>query len=230
MTHTRSSGSMLLPLLFLLALMPRVGLAAAVLTPEPSGLPGTSEPSPLRLGDDFLAKDLQRARAPVGLRILAEMGAGLLTGVGLGAAGAFGSYYLCDSGLFGPTSGSMSCLDPLVIGGFLGLGLGFPLGVFWGGEVTGGDGKLYGPLLGTLAGIVAGALLAVALDTYYTSVFFLAPPFMMAGSIVGYELTTRDVPMHQGPRAPLVVSSRPRLQPVLSVSSRGALLGLGGSF
>jgi len=38
------------------------------------------------------------------------------------------------------------------------------------------------------------------------------------------------VPMPQGPRAPLVVSSRPRLQPVLSVSSRGALLGLGGSF
>ncbi|HLM44627.1 MAG TPA: hypothetical protein VK458_12210 [Myxococcaceae bacterium] len=118
----------------------------------------------------------------------------------------------------------------MVIGGILGLGLGFPLGVFWGGEVTGGDGKLYGPLLGTLAGIVAGALLAVALDTYYTSVFFLAPPFMMAGSIVGYELTTRDVPMPQSPRASLVVSSRPRLQPVLSVSSRGALLGLGGSF
>lgn len=230
MTHIRSSGSTLLLLLSLLVLVPRVGLAAAVLTPEPSGLPGTSEPAPLRLGEDSLAQGPERSRTPRGLRILAETGAGLLTGAGLGAAGVLASNQLCRMDLLGPSGGGlMSCLDQVVMGTFLGFGLGFPLGVFWGGEVTGGDGKLYGPLLGMLAGVAAGVLAAVALDTY-TGFYVLALPFMVGVSIVGYELTTREAPVPHALKAPAVASSRPRLQPVLAFSSRGTLLGLGGSF
>jgi hypothetical protein len=243
MTLARSFGSTLSLLLSLLMLVPRTGLAeelpasssaaasdpGVVLTPAPSGLPGTSELEPLRLGDDVGARQPERPRTPRGLRILAETGAGLLTSGGLGAAGFLVSNQLCQMGMFGPTGGSWSCLGEVVIGSFLGVGLGLPLGVFWGGEVTGGNGKLYGPLLGMLAGVAAGVLVSVALDTY-SGFFLLALPFMLGGSIVGYELTTSTAPVPRAVAALPVASSRPHLQPVLSFSSRGALLGLAGSF
>jgi hypothetical protein len=49
----------------------------------------------------------------------------------------------------------------------------------------------------------------------------------LAGPILFYELSQRREP---GPPAPAMASARPRLQPLLSVSSGGALLGLGGTF
>jgi hypothetical protein len=232
MTRLRSSGSTLTLLLCLLLLVPRMGLAAgevpsssttgdsspgAVLTPAPSGLPGTSEPLPLRLNEDFQASRSTRSRAR-GLRILAETGAGLLTGTGLAVAGVLGGRELCRLGLVDDRTGWFACVGASLVGGLVGAGLGVSLGVFWGGEVTGGDGKLYGAFLGMASGLVTGILLTLILGT--PSPYALAVPLVL-GSVVGYELTTR---------APTETFSRPSLRPVLAVSSHGALLGLGGCF
>jgi hypothetical protein len=236
MTNLRSVGPTLALLLSFFLLVPRVGLAAAedaspggVLTPASSRLPGTSEPAPLRLSEDSQAPRPQRSRTPRGLRILAETGAGLLTGTGLAVAGGLAGYELCQAGILGTRGGWFSCLTELIIGGFVGAGLGSSLGVFWGGQVTGGNGKLYGPLLGMASGFLTGVLASVLLGVPHAW-YGVALPFMLGGSLVGYELTTREDPAPQAPSAPAVASSRPRLQPLLTVSPRGALLGLGGSF
>jgi len=234
MTNLRSVGPTLALLLSFFLLVPRVGLAAAedaspggVLTPASSRLPGTSEPAPLRLSEDSQAPRPQRSRTPRGLRILAETGAGLLTGTGLAVAGGLAGYELCQAGILGTRGGWFSCLTELIIGGFVGAGLGSSLGVFWGGQVTGGNGKLYGPLLGMASGFVAGVL-ASLLFGVPSAWYGVALPFMLGGSIVGYELTTRGTPAPQGPSARAAASSR--LQPMITVSPHGALLGLGGSF
>jgi hypothetical protein len=240
MTHTPSFDSKLSLLLSLLVLVPCVGLAAEdvptsssakgsttrmVLTPESSGLPGTSKPAPLRLSD----QQPESQRAPEALRILAETGAGLLTGALFTGAGLLTGAIVCGEGI-GDRGGIIPCADSAGFGAFVGFALGFPLGVLWGGEVTGGNGRFYGPLLGMVAGLAAGFLSSMALFGNPAGTYVLSVPFIMLGSIAGYEITVRRGPAPQAPRARAVASSRPRIQPMLTVSSRGTLLGLGGSF
>jgi hypothetical protein len=230
MTRLLSFGSRLSLLLSLLLLVPRVGLAAAVLTPEPSGVPGTSEPAPLWLtNDDSQYPRPARQRPREGLRILAETGAGLVTSAGLGAGGGRAGLMLCGKGVL-DDGGLLPCLDAFGLGAYVGFGLGFSLGVFWGGEATQGEGKLYGPLLGTVAGVAMGFLLSMVTIRSPAATYVFSIPFLMIGPIVGYELTVRRGPAPQSPREPAMASPRPRLQPVLAFSAKGALLGLGGSF
>jgi hypothetical protein len=231
MTRILSFGSKLSLLLSLLLLVPRVGLAATVLTPEPSGLPGTSKPAPLWLTSDSPLQQPERRRTPDGLRILAEVGAGLLTSAVLGAAGGVTGLMLCANDVV-DDGGLLPCLDAAGLGLFVGFGVGFPLGVLWGGEATEGNGKFYGPLLGAVAGLATGFLLSLVTIGGPELTYVFSIPFLMLGPIVGYELTVRRGPEPQtAPRKPAVASSRPRIQPMLGFSPRGgALLGLGGSF
>jgi hypothetical protein len=215
MTSRLLFGSKLSLVLCLLLLVPRVGLAA--------------EPAPLRLTEDSPLTASKPSRPSRGLRILAETGAGLLLGTGLGFAGMLAGSALCEDGVFGEPSGFLPCLPAAAGGIVLGVGLGFPLGVFSGGELAGGDGRLYGPLLGMASGLVASVLVAALLGNIYNA-YYLSLPFLAVGSIVGYELTERGEPAPQAPGTPAVASARPRLQPVLALSPRGALVGLGGSF
>ncbi len=228
MTSRLLLGSKLSLVLCLLLLVPRVGLAAED-APVSSGLPGTAEPAPLRLTEDSPPTASKPSRPPRGLRILAETGAGLLTATGLGIVGMLAGSQLCSAGIVGTRNSFLPCIDAAVGGIFLGVVVGLPLGVFWGGELTGGDGRLYGPLLGMAAGFVTGVLVAAVLANVYHA-YYISIPFLAVGSIVGYELTARGVPAPQAPGTPAVASARPRLQPVLALSSRGALFGLGGSF
>ncbi|WP_375768566.1 hypothetical protein NR798_43955 [Archangium gephyra] len=213
-----------LSLLLLLLLAPGVGLAGQeALTPTASGQPGTQEGASLRLReDDWTQEDARPSR---GLRILAETGAGLLTGLGGGVAGAFAGGALCEAGVVGSKSGFLSCLEPAASGLLLGAGAGFALGVWWGGEAAGGDGRLLGALAGFGSCAALGLLWGVAAGTPSTGLL-VAIPLSLIGSIVGYELT-QQAPA-SGPQAPAVASAR--FQPVLAFSSRGALVGLGGSF
>lgn len=223
-----------LPLLLLLLLAPGVGLAAQEPTfrLEPrlasSGLPGTDERAPLRLGEeDWAQGEKQDVRPHRALRILAETGAGVLTGAGGGVLGFLAGSGLCGAGLVGNSGGFFGCLDAAVIGLLLGAGSGVGLGVWWGGEAAGGDGKL----LGALAGMGAGAVLGVGTGLVTGRgdlALFLAFPGALIGAIVGYEFSQRA--LVPGPPSPGVASARPRLQPVLAFSPRGALVGLGGSF
>ncbi len=226
--HPLPFGSKLCLLLSLLVLVPRAGLAAELL-PVSSGLPGTAAPAPLRLSEEPLATPPARSRPPTVLRVLAEAGLGLAIGTGLGGAGVVVGNKLCVEGLVGSPGGFIPCFTEVTGGAFVGGSLGIPLGVFLGGELAGGDGRLYAPFLGMASGIAASALVGIALGNIYYAALVVMP-FVLGGSLLGYELSERGGPAPQTPGAPAVASASPRLQPVLAFSSRGALFGLGGSF
>ncbi|WP_143196100.1 hypothetical protein [Archangium sp. Cb G35] len=224
-----------LSLLLILLLTPGVGLAAEA--PFPSGLragapvqrllqahsgqSGTDERAPLRLREDDPVQRYENSRPPPqGVRILAEVAAGLVTSLGPGIAGGYAASSLCDAGVIGSSGGFMPCLGPALSGVLVGGGAGFALGVWWGGELAGGDGKLLGALGGFAVSAALGTTLA--LTTQEPSVGLLVGvPLSLLGSIVGYEITQRTVGS----------SYQARVQPVLAFSRRGTVVGgLGGSF
>ncbi|WPB78033.1 hypothetical protein KYC5002_02550 [Archangium violaceum] len=231
----RASIPSRLPLLLLLVLTPGVGLAAEAPVPPGlragapvqrllqahSGQPGTAEREPLRLREDDPVQRYENSHPPPqGVRILAEVAAGLVTSIGPGIAGGYVASSLCQAGIVGSVGGFMPCLGPALAGVLVGGGAGFSLGVWWGGELAGGDGRLLGALGGFAVSTALGASLALA--TQEPSVGLLVGvPVTLLGSIMGYELTQRTV----GP------SYRARVQPMLAFSPRGAWVGgLGGSF
>ncbi|HEX8538581.1 MAG TPA: hypothetical protein VF664_14025, partial [Cystobacter sp.] len=161
----------------------------------------------------------ERRRAPLGLRLLTEVGAGAITAMGGLLVGGVLGAVVCERTDMGrdPSTG---CLGGMLVGGFLGLAQGYALGVWWGGEVVGGDGSL----LLTLLGGALGTALSIAFyraavsDRFF---WYSMPVPIVLGPHLGYELSQRSPP---------AVSSRPGIQPMVSFSSRGALLGLGGRF
>lgn len=205
-------------LALLLSLMPRAGLAA----PEGSEalLPGRGESSAPRLLEEPTSERPSRA-----VRIIAETGAGLLTSAGGGILGALAGYGLCQTGLVDSRTGSFACISASLIGLVSGFGLGMPLGVFWGGEAARGDARLLGTLGGWVGGLLSAVLIGVAVGIVVPfspqlgsqATLVLVMPLSFVGSILGYELTERG-------------GVSRRVQPVVSVSSRGALLGLHGTF
>ena len=239
MTNERSSWLKLPLLLSLLLLVPRVGLAAqdAPLaeseTPAPdSRIPGTDERESRRLlEDDSWAREPRRTGAPMGLRIMAELGAGTLTALGGGLVGGLVGVGLCEA--TGGNSGWFGCLGEGGLGLLLGVGLGYPLGVWWGGEAAGGDGNLFVTMAGMGGGVLVAVVLGVAMaqvdPTTGALTGLVSGLAVMSGPIVAYELSQKREP-RQPQRGPAVASSGPRLQPLLSVTSHGAVLGLGGRF
>jgi hypothetical protein len=239
-----------LPLFLILLLVPGVGLAGqeeAPATPPPShsatveqpppapsAQPGTQPQAPRRRREerDWIREyERSRSRPSQGARVVAETGAGLLTSAGLGAAGLLVGGVMCLRDFSGQgLSGLNACPKQLGLGTLVGVGLGFPLGVFWGGEAAGGRGSVLGALGGMAGGALVGFLGGSLLDqdSSVASGILLGLPLAMVGSIVGYELTQSEPRL--SPRPPPVASARPRLQPVLGFSKRGALVGLGGSF
>jgi hypothetical protein len=247
MTNVLSTSARL-PLFLILLLVPGLGFAGqeAPATPPPShsateeaqppassGLPGTQQRPSRRLRDerDWVREyERERSRPSQGLRIFAETGAGLLTSAGLGLVGLLAGTGMCWVGLARQgADATNACLAAIGGGALLGVGLGFPLGVFWGGQAAGGRGSVLGALGGMAAGAVVGFLGSSLLAQNIGGNLLLCVPLAMVGSIVGYELTQSE-PGPSSPRAPPVASTRPRLQPVLGFSPRGALVGLGGSF
>ena len=241
MTNGRSSWLKLPLLLSLLLLVPRAGLAAQDTPPTDSDtaaeeqtpstearIPGTEESESRRLvEEDSWARDNQRTGAPQGLRILGEFGAGALTAVGGAIGGGLVGLGLCE--VTGGSAAYIGCAWGAILGSGLGVAFGYPLGVWWGGEALGGDGSLFAAIGGMGGSILAAVVLGLvtarldpsgALTSVTTGLVFLGAP------ILAYELSQRREPR----RGPAVASSRPRIQPLLSVSSRGAVLGLGGSF
>ncbi|WNG26480.1 hypothetical protein F0U62_22490 [Cystobacter fuscus] len=220
----RSLAGWMFPLLLSLVLwVPRVGLAAQ---DAPLAFPRLALNGPLADAESSpdseqsWHEEPERYRASLGLRLLAEVGAGVVTAAGgIFAGGLLGGLVCSVTGL-GDES-YFGCLGPVIIGGLLGIAEGYALGVWWGGEVVGGDGKLLLTLLGATLGTALSAVLFQAASGSGGALAFAVPLPFILGSHLGYELSQRP---------PSEVSSRPGIQPLLSFSSRGALLGLGGRF
>jgi hypothetical protein len=222
MTPRLPADSWLALLLCLLVVgLPRVGLAAqdAPLASPRLALSGPlADPESPDSGATW--KEPERYRAPLGLRLLTEVGAGLVTSAAGGLAGWGVGALVC--GLAGVAPGSLGCLPYSLFGGVMGLVEGYAVGVWWGGEVVGGDGNL----LLSMLGATLGSLVAIPLALGGAQLGPINPfPLPIAvGAHLGYELSQRPAPTSPA------VSSRPGVQPVLAFSSRGALLGLGGRF
>jgi hypothetical protein len=115
-----------------------------------------------------------------------------------------------------------ACLLETFTGLWLGSSLGFSLGAWGGGSLMGG----HGHLLPTLGGMALGLLVGVGsfqltqgTITPLTGAALLTPYVF---SVVAYELSSAA----SSPPPPATA----RLQPMLSVSSQGAVLGLAGRF
>jgi hypothetical protein len=207
-------------LLTVLLLVPRMGFAAeqapllptdapaersALATAAP--LPGTGARPNLRLmEDDASAPAVDRPAQP--LRILAEVGAGVLTGTAGFVVGYFGMFALFPTGLLSFNS-SYGFLVPLLGG----LGSGLALGTYWGGQLAGGQSDLGNTFLGMLVGGAAGVLISVPMGNPFISLV-ACPPLMLLGSIIAYESSENGG----------------RIQPMVNVTSRGTTFGLVGTF
>ena len=209
-------------LALLLLLSPAWGLAAVQEEPE------TEEEAPAtEAQEDAGREELEpewepepRARAPLGLRLLSETGFGALTTVGGGFAGGLAGTGVCLA--LGHQNQFLGCLVELYLGIGAGLLLGLPLGVWWGGNIAGGDGGLGYTFLGALAGGVGG-ILVVAASAQFPPLSLLGFALPILGGILGYELS-------MSPEAPSLALGGTRLQPLLSFSPQGGFVGLGGSF
>ncbi|MCY1080350.1 hypothetical protein [Archangium lansingense] len=156
---------------------------------------------------------------PLWQRLLVEGGAG----VGTGLAGALVGVglYMLGSGLqlFEPDE------SPTVLPFALaGAALGFPLGVWWGGELMAGDGSL----LATVGGTAVGGLAAVGLwalserprEPFSSILRGVAIPLPVVGAFLGYELSSS----HRKKETGLQV------QPAVVLSSQHQALVLAGRF
>lgn len=224
MTARRRAVSPLLLWCWVVLALPRVGLAAqdAPLAESPAALSGPTAGDAEEPAVEESWGRPERYRAPVGLRLLTGVASGLLTSVAGGAVLGLVGYGLCAvAGV--NRDGFLGCAIPGYVGTLLGVVGGYGLGVWWGGELMGGDGRLLFSLLGAIAGGVVSAVLAglTAVEGPAQAVFIALP--IVVGSHMGYELSQRSAP--SSARA-----SRPGVQPLFGVSARGATLGLGGRF
>ncbi|MBM7113005.1 hypothetical protein [Archangium primigenium] len=208
-------------LLVLVLTLPRVGAAApSLLGPEaaPSRsarlLSTSSEASP----EDLPVVGMQDVKDTG--QVLTEVVLGAVGGaVGLAAGYAVGLgvfYTLC-----GP-SDIEACFTTGVVTTLLGGALGVSGGVTLGGALVGRQGHwLTGGLPGALVGGAAGVGLGLAIteqgDSRFT-MLLVAPPLMLLGALIGHEISHAALLEEQ------------RLQPVVSVTPRGATFGLAGRF
>lgn len=205
-------------LLSLLLLMPGVGFAAnlrgTLVPPAVDGLRGQETPHALRLlesPEDPEPELEQPWRPHAAFRIAAELGAGTLTSLGLAIVGARIGASQCPPGSLDVPDG---CTLYPFVGAWLGSGLGFALGVWWGGSLLGGRGHLLHTLGGMALGMAAGAGAFVLARGNINPLSGAAMLLPYALSLVAFEM-----------------SSSAHFQPVVSFSpGGGAVVGLAGRF
>lgn len=156
---------------------------------------------------------------PLWQRLLVEGGAGVGTGLA-GALVGVGLYMLGNTlQLVDPDEGPT--VLPFALAG---AALGFPLGVWWGGELMAGDGSL----LATFGGAAVGGLAAVGLWAWsersrqpLSSILKgVAIPLPVAGAFLGYELSSILRKKAKGLQ----------VRPAVVLSSRHQALVLAGCF
>ncbi|MBZ4417300.1 hypothetical protein [Myxococcus sp. RHSTA-1-4] len=183
-------------------------------------LPASAQPSnPAFASEAPVAAPERPSRAA---RLSAEMGGGTLTALGLGLAGALAGglvgLAVCGAGSSGAfdLSGACPALGAGVLGG-AGVLVGLPLGVTWGGQWAGGNGRFSGAFAGLGVSLASsGTAFLLGGDDVGTALLIAAPLF----SAVGYELTD------SAPESPASFT----VTPTVSMDSRGPGLGLRGRF
>ncbi len=207
--------------LSLLLLVPRAGLAEEAMTPEAEPFQRTELPSSLRLleaaPEPAPAQDTSRAA-----RGLAVAGGAALFGTVSVATGLQLAKSACapeDRG------GFFGCLGEDALGLLGGVAVGVPLGAWLGGTFVDGRGSYLGALVGTAVGTGVGFTTSVMFSSaIHPQAYLVAfPLFTVMGAVIGYEVS-------HGWNTPDATVAAPSFQPMLSVTSTGAELALGGRF
>jgi hypothetical protein len=159
-------------------------------------------------------------RKSQGARIGYELGFGALTSLGLGlagtlAGGAFGAL-TCGQNSGAITSG-LCPFQAAAVGAVAGLGLGIPIGVWWGGNRAGGNGAFMGAFLGFGLSVGLGGFAISQEQPAIGAMALLAMPLL---TVAGYELTDTGPP----DAVPTTVA------PAVGLGAGGATFGLQGSF
>jgi len=130
------------------------------------------------------------------LRITSATGFGILGGAAGGFTGALAGGLLCEAA--SSDGGGFGCIGGALIGGLTGEFIGIWLGSYAGAELVGGNGGLGWTLVGTTSGaLLAAAVLSVGqVDLGDIGWWLLATALPLAGSVIGYELSTS----REGPR------------------------------
>ncbi len=196
------------PLLFTLVsllVLPRAGVAAPAHVGPDAPTPRAAGPA----GTPAVQEEQGSGRVP------AELGLGLLVGAVGGVVGYIGpGRAACASS----DTGLPGCTPGLVIGALVGVGVGVSAGVTWGGMLSDGQGEWFtGALPGMLVGAAAGSGAGLIADNALVALI-VAPPLMLVGASIGYELSHK------------AHVSAQRVQPLVSVTPRGATFGLRGRF
>lgn len=208
-------------LLSLLLLVPGVSLAAEEPSLNPPSLPGTAPREPLHLVEEPVEAEPVQYFHPV-VRVSAELGAELVTSFVAGFPGALAGSALCGALGLSPPNAFLGCADYAGYGFLAGVALAAPLGVWWGGKLTGGHGTLLGAYLGM--GMAAFLGLGATRLVYNDDIQpFVIPLFSLVGALVGYEVSHDSESSDRD-------TAEASVQPLLSISSRGGVLGLGGQF
>ena len=172
--------------------------------PADAPTPGTAPRATVRLLDTPPA-DEQAKRIASDMRLLGELGIGLATTAVGALVGAYGGISVFSM--------SNSLVGPIV---FVALGAisGASVGVYGAGQLLGGDAEFTGPFVGALIGGGLG-LLGLFADGGLAGL--VAIPCALLGAIIGYESTEHGGTVR-------------KVQPLLSYSSRGPVVGLAGTF
>ncbi|WNG26650.1 hypothetical protein F0U62_23505 [Cystobacter fuscus] len=163
-------------------------------------------------------------KAPFGLRLLMEVAGGTVMAVSGGLVMGLGSLGQCAIAAASPLRSEDNCmLTPLLT--VLGMFVGYPLGVWGGGEAMGGDGRLLGTFLGGAVGLVP--MLLMMSNQHWSSLGIVTPVITwVVGCSVGYELSRLPGRTERAKQT----ATFPRLQPILAIDSHRGMIGLGGQF
>jgi hypothetical protein len=230
MTPGPHSLSKLALLLLPLLLTPTLGLAATQEEPLPEQEASSEAPESeeeeaaeeesVSPEEDTPVQQGWRKRSPLGLRLGAEAGLGLLMGSWIIVPGAV------VGGIIG-CSTIVLCIAGIIVGAELGYSVGVIAGVYGAGTALGADGQILPVVLGTVAGLIGSFVLLSQHLQYLQPVPLILdaalPP--LVGAMLGYELFVSPEPQALG-----MSLGRTRIQPVLSVSPWGTFVGLGGRF
>jgi hypothetical protein len=153
-------------------------------------------------------------------RVMLELVAGTVGGVGIGAVSALVGASLISTAC--NNDDSLDCIVPLVMVGGAGVLLGVPLGVYGAGNLLHGRGQFWPALIGTVAGAGAGLVGGLASQNDAALIIGLSAGPVL-GAILGYELS------HFVTWFPGVKRASPQagvsVFPALAALPRGGVLG-----
>ncbi len=152
-------------------------------------------------------------------RVFAEAGLGLVGMLVGGFGGALVGMMPCAGG----SSADGECIDSLVAGVLIGLGLGTPAGIALAGRALDGNGGFGWTLLGTSIGfLVAGGLVSSVDDSDSGAALALVP---VLGGILAYELSSDTSARYTEQHAVAA-----NLQASIGPTRGGAAVSLSGAF